>query len=123
MSWYKIAQEIEDIPDNCKGGDCYQAAGRYVMDNALQGSNQNLILVHGIVSGQGEIAGVRYGHAWVENGEEVIDVAGGRELRVPKIIYYAIGNIDNTFRYTPEEMREKLIESETWGPWDLQSKF
>ena len=116
MDWYKKAQENpdylkddiqemdetlsdpneiteDDIPKNNKGGDCYEVAGRYLMDESLKG-NKNLILVHGEVEGQGPIAGIRYGHAWIEDGEMIVDKSGGRNIQLPKIIYYSIGNIN-----------------------------
>jgi len=116
-------------------GDCYEAAGKYMMDNCMIG-DCDLVLVHGEVSGQGSLEGVRYGHAWVEDGDTVIDKSNGRDLRVPKAFYYTLGQISsetfdnegyspmggqNVHKYTWEEAREKIIESEHWGPWDLET--
>jgi len=116
-------------------GDCYEAAGKYMMDNCMIG-DCDLVLVHGEVSGQGSLEGVRYGHAWVEDGDTVIDKSNGRDLRVPKVFYYTLGQISsetfddegyspmggqNVHKYTWEEAREKIIESEHWGPWDLET--
>lgn len=131
MDWYKKAEEEFseeediDIPESSRGGDCYEVSGKYVMDHALMGNNPNLFLVHGIVVGQGPIEGVEYGHAWVEDNDECIDLSQGRDIRMPKAIYYALGNIDPSkqYRYSPEEMRRKILDSGHWGPWDLQSKY
>jgi len=105
------------------------------MDNCMIGGC-DLVLVHGEVSGQGSLEGVRYGHAWVEDGDTVIDQSNGRDLRVPKVFYYTLGQISsetfddegyspmggqNVHKYTWEEAREKIIESEHWGPWDLET--
>lgn len=107
-------------------GDCYEAAAKYIMDKVLafwvENPQHQLRLVHGEVRGQGPLEGQRLGHAWVEDGDTVIDVSNGRDLRMPKELYYAIGNIDdigNTHVYTPEEARRKILQSKTWGPWDL----
>ena len=102
-------------------GDCYEAAGKYIMDKMLSGDEQ-LKLVHGEVTGQGPLEGVKYGHAWVEDGNNVIDVSNGRNIRLPKAVYYAIGQIgDNVHRYTPKEFREKVTKYKHWGPWDLKT--
>jgi hypothetical protein len=102
-------------------GDCYEAAGKYMMDHALfPGGEDHLILVHGEVTGQGDIMGLKYGHAWVEDGEMVIDVSNGRDIRMPKPLYYALGGIgDNLHKYTVEEFRRKVSKHKHWGPWDL----
>ena len=106
-------------------GDCYEANGRYFMDHAVyRGSETGLRLVHGEVTGQGPLSGVSYGHAWVEDGDDVIDVSNSRNVRMPKAVYYALGQIDrnaNTHVYTPEQFRLKVTEYEHWGPWDLQT--
>ena len=106
-------------------GDCYEANGKYFMDHAvLPGSDKGMRLVHGEVTGQGSLEGVKYGHAWVEDGNTVIDVSNGRNTRMPKALYYAIGQIDrndNTHAYKPKEFRKKVMQHEHWGPWDLQT--
>lgn len=107
-------------------GDCYEAAGKYMMDRGIIGG-EDLVLVHGEVRGQGPIAGIRYGHAWIEDGETVIDVSNGRNLRMPRQIYYALGGVypdeppfePNIHIYTPEEARVKILDYKHWGPWDL----
>ena len=124
MNWYKTAQL--EIPPSCQGGDCFEAAGRYFMDNAVfPYQREGIVLVHGEVTGQGPIEGLKYGHAWIEEGDTVIDMSRGRNVKMPKILYYALGNIEEekTFRYTPQEFRKKIIETEHWGPWDLKTEF
>jgi hypothetical protein len=119
------------------GGDCYEAAAKYMMEyGTLGGSllrlpgeegNPDLILIHGEVTGQGPIAGVKYGHAWVEDGDLVIDTSNGRNLRMPKVLYYALAQIDhrpahqNIHRYTAEEARKLLVKHGHYGPWDLKT--
>ena len=121
----KQKKEELNIPDSARDGDCYQVVGSYVMDNALMGNNPNLLLVHGIVIGQGSISGIEYGHAWVEDGNNCIDLSQGRDIKMPKVLYYALGNIDPSkqFKYTPEEMRKKILDTGHWGPWDLKSEY
>lgn len=103
------------------GGDCYEANGRYFLNNL---GNKNLRLVHGEVTGQGGLAGVNYGHAWLEDGDTVIDVSNGRNLRLPKIVYYALGGIDrndNYHVYDASKFSQRLTKHEHWGPWDLKT--
>ena len=95
-------------------GDCYEAAGKYMLSN----SDSGCVLVHGIPMGQGPIAGIRMGHAWVEQGDLVIDNSNGRSVKMPKAVYYALGQIEFTIRYTMAEFMEKVLESKHWGPWD-----
>lgn len=106
-------------------GDCYEANGKYFMDKALfPGNNKTLRLVHGEVTGQGSLEGVNYGHAWVEDGNTVIDVSNGKNLRMPKAVYYALGGIDqndNLHKYSPREFQRKVTGHEHWGPWDLRT--
>lgn len=106
------------------GGDCYEAAGKYMMDECLFGGCE-LILVHGEVAGQGALEGISYGHAWVLDGNTVVDRSNGRDVRLPQSVYYALGQIDhldNVRKYSMEEMRRKILDSGHWGPWDLQTE-
>lgn len=108
-------------------GDCYEAAFHYIMDHVLgmgvKEPNHGLRLVHGEVAGQGPLEGVTYGHAWIEDGDIVIDQSNGRDIRMPRSLYYRIGKIaeiGNTHVYTPEEVRTKVLKHNVYGPWDLQ---
>lgn len=112
-----------------KLGDCYEAAVLYMMDHALgmgvSEPNPELRLVHGEVAGQGPLEGKTFGHAWIEDGDMVIDKSNGRDTYMPKFLYYSIGRIDeldNYHVYTPEQVRKKLIEHGVYGPWDLQGQ-
>ncbi|MCK5536358.1 MAG: hypothetical protein KAI79_05990 [Bacteroidales bacterium] len=99
-------------------GTCFVDAYKY-MD-----TNHSLTLVHGLVTGQGPIEGIVYNHAWVEDGNTVIDASlkeqGRDTYKFPKDLYYAIGNIQKktTFKYTYEEMVSKMVETENYGPWE-----
>lgn len=105
------------------GGDCYQANGRYFMDN--YNSESSAIIVHGEVSGRGELAGMTFGHCWIEDDDECIDMSNGRNIRLPKMMYRGIGNVEwinNYYEYTYPEFLEKIISTKHWGPWDLITK-
>jgi len=110
-------------------GDCYEAATRYMLDSGHLGDPDSpLRIVHGEVAGQGPMKGKTFGHAWVEfhdpdNKEPmVIDPSNGGDLHLPKSMYYQLGKINelnNFHSYTPEEARNRLIDLQHFGPWDL----
>lgn len=103
-----------------KLGDCFVAAGRYIMEHL---SEEGLVLVHGIATGRGPIAGIQFAHAWLEKGETVIDVSNNRHIEMPKAVYYALGNISTTFKYTWEEANKKMLETKKWGPWEFETEY
>jgi len=114
------------------GGDCYYIAGQFAMDNIFSPKKIDYVgtpyLVHAEVQGQGHIAHIRYGHAWVEDDENVYDFSNGRELVIPKPLYYAIGQIstDNPKKYqkyTFAEARQKMVQTKHYGCWDLDVEY
>ena len=123
---------------NPKLGDCYEAAGKYILglsrlymdDEGVAGEvgdAAGLILVHAEVNGQGPMEGTTFGHGFVVDTrtDTVIDRSNGRDLRLPKAVYFAIGGVydnDNFYEYTPQEMMANLIRHKHWGPWDLKTR-
>ena len=127
----RVIEEAQDFDtDNflrtssakCTGGDCYEAAANYLLSNA---DNPDLRIVHGEVAGQGPLEGVTFGHAWIEDGDTVIDNSNGRQIRMPKADYYALGQIDrinNIHSYRPQEAMHRMLDTQVYGPWDLIGK-
>lgn len=108
------AVDIDDIPEENKNGNCFVVALNKFMEKP-----NKYILVHGVVTGQGAIEGLQYCHAWVEDGNTVIDMTLPEALQqFPKDVYYAIGHIDITRKYDVNEVMNKLDEFGTYGPWD-----
>jgi len=106
------------------GGDCYESAGKFVGEQLVAGAADRYLLVHGEVRGQGPLQGVNFGHAWVVDltTNAVIDRSNGRDITMPRFIYYAIGGIeeiDNFHEYTAEEARDMMLKTGNYGPWDL----
>lgn len=98
-------------------GDCYQAAGRLMMDFI---GDDKATLVHGMVDGQGALEGLRFGHAWVEYGNKILDHSNGKKQEIPKALYYKIGNVkssDNKY-YDGDEAMVWMLKKEHWGPWE-----
>lgn len=93
--------------------NCYTLAAHYILEN----TGENVRLVHGIptLTG-GEHAGTPYGHAWIEAGDTVLDVVTG--VMVGKDLYYTLGKIEYTVRYTRAEAQAKMAETGTYGAWD-----
>jgi hypothetical protein len=119
----KLLREYIKESARAANGDCYEAAGKFMMDSCqFSGDDCNLILIHGEVMGQGPVAGTPFGHAWVLDGSTVIDKSNGRDLTMPMQIYYAIGQIDNIgniHQYTWTEARKQILDNGHWGPWEL----
>ncbi len=108
-------------------GDCYEAAGSYMLHADRHGYEDTLLLVHGVVSGQGPLAGQRFDHAWIESFDApvpmVIDRSNGKNLVLPKAAYYHAGQIDadECHYYSHKEFLAKVIEHEHYGPWEESS--
>lgn len=94
-------------------GDCFRSAAKWIMDNA---ELLDARLAHGLVNGMGEAEGRRYGHAWVEIGDVVIDTESGWTGRREK--YYELGQVGEVKLYDRETMLINLLKSEHWGPWE-----
>jgi len=98
-------------------GDCMETAGRLIMDFGFLAERPGAKLIHAIVEGQGPLAGRRFVHAWVEAGGMAIDRSGGRDIELPALLYRLIGNVEQVHEYTPEQAREMMVETGTFGPW------
>ncbi|WP_342632770.1 hypothetical protein [Marinobacter alkaliphilus] len=110
-------------------GDCFKVAAELALPVLGRQSRHldgltDIQLVHGIVSGQGKLSGLRFTHAWVEglddNGVKyVVDASNGREVALPSDLYYLIGKISPSecVRFTPEQARRHLLDAGHYGPW------
>lgn len=114
-----------------QGGDCYQAAGEFAIEYRITKGKDIKFegephVVHGEVEGQGAIKDLRYGHAWIEDDENVYDFSNGRNIVLPKVVYYAFGKVKTKepryYRYTFDEARKKMLNTGVYGPWDLQTE-
>jgi len=97
-------------------GDCYQAAGRLIMGYIGKGR-----LVHGMVNGQGSLKGIRFGHAWVEVGSNVLDHSNGKKKSMSKNVYYALGKINpgECKYYEYKDAAKFMVDKGHWGPWEM----
>ena len=118
-----VKESKPNLPDL---GDCFESALRELINSNPFGKDhmENMTLVHAAVTGQGEIEGLKHGHAWNEIGDIVLDKSNGRNIVMRKEDYYRAGNIDpnntNEFkRYTTQEMAKMVSKFKTYGPWEL----
>lgn len=107
-----------------KRGDCFEANGRWFLNNGQ--SRPNLRLVHGEVMGYGELKGLQHSHCWIEDDMFVLDFSkkhGPDGLCVPKFVYYAVGHIDsidNMIKYDRDTFLDRINQTGHWGAWDLR---
>lgn len=112
-------------------GNCYQAAGDFAIGKFFAPHIDFIgepYIVHAEVRGQGHLEGIRYGHAWVEDDENVYDHSNGREIKLPKQIYYLIGDIKTDDpkkyrKYTFAEARKKMLDTGNYGSWDIETEY
>jgi hypothetical protein len=97
------------------GGDCYVVAGHYALEHPLE---EHAHVCHGTAIGHGPIRGVRFGHAWIEVGDVVIDQSNGNDAVMPKSVYYEAGQIMDVHRYTCSEAIRMMAKHEHFGPWE-----
>jgi hypothetical protein len=122
------AAYVQDDDLFAKGGqlgDCYKSAGDFCLLAPVEFIGEPY-LVHAEVRGQGKAQGIRFGHAWVEDDENVYDYSNGREIVMTKVIYYAIGDIQTKNpkkyqKYTIPEARAKMLKTKNYGSWDIET--
>lgn len=139
MNWYKESQgRYDHIPEKNKGGDCFTKAFEYIFQHGVLRDNNNLQLVHAIIQPlMGPLSGVEFGHAWVEDGENVIDTSRNNEV-MNKETYYMLGGLLNfptaedfrnrntkmtikeekITRYSIKDAKAFAVKHGYYGPWD-----
>ena len=110
-----------------KGGNCYKAAGDFCMAAPVEFVGEPY-LVHAEVRGQGRAEGIRFGHAWVEDDENVYDFSNGRQIIMTKVVYYALGDVQTQNpkkyqKYTFLEARAKMLKTKNYGSWDIETEY
>ena len=107
---------LDDVPNINKGGNCYHNVLTAALREFLPMS-ERVKVVHGEVGGTGPLAGIRYGHAWLELSDDLVwDHNGGM---VQRDVYYEIGTIDpdEVDKYSIDEAVMLALEHDTTGPW------
>lgn len=108
---------MTDTNDN--GGDCFEVAGNMALQRLMSGEplDASFRVVHGRPTGQGQLAGIVFDHAWVEIGDMVIDQSNGRNIIMRREDYYRLGKIESPVRYSAYEARDLMLKTEHYGPW------
>ena len=96
-------------------GDCYELAYKFIVAHGedLAGRYK---LVHGNVAKLSQDHPAN--HAWVEEGDIVLEVSKGRNFRIPKNVYYERHGITTIRQYNYEEALILAVRSGHYGPWD-----
>jgi len=116
-----LEEIYKHVSKKYKGGKCYQNAVYYMYDHL---DDPDFRVVHGWVTGRGEIEGIRYSHAWIEHEGTgmCIDPSLHPEspLIMPRLAYYHMGKIDpeRILKYTADEMNEWSVKTGKFGPWE-----
>ena len=132
----KEASNYDNVPEVNKRGNCFGDAFDYIFREGVIGGKKDLILVHAIICPiMGPLAGVNFGHAWIEDGNNVIDTSRNNEV-MDKQSYYLLGGLinfptrnfnketqfstkeENIHRYSVQEAKKMVLEHEMYGPWE-----
>jgi len=120
------------VPEPLWQGDCFTAALYELLPCFRDGTRPDLryvdglLLVHGLVTGQGRIAGIRHLHAWVETDADenglvlVLDTSNGGYILTERAKYYHFGRVveQQLQRYTAKEALALVLSSGHCGPWN-----
>ena len=121
----------ESKPNLPGGGDCYEANGMTFRDI----KSPTARLVHADITPRlGKMAGRTYGHAWIEDGDKLVDHTTGSSIMdlikgfddVPeefagkvssKSIFYGIADPKNIKKYDTKAFSDMIRKHKHWGPW------
>jgi len=113
------------------GGDCYEANGMTFRDI----KSPTARLVHADITPRlGKMAGRTYGHAWIEDGDKLVDHTTGSSIMdliggfddMPaefarnvssKSIFYGIADPKNIKKYDTKAFSDMIRKHKHWGPW------
>jgi len=91
-----------------KEGDCYKNVQDYLLDNDLP----NAFIIHGqIVNKEGKVIN----HAWIENGDEIIDPTTG--ISTSKSMYDDKLSPKEESRYDFSEALKMRFKTNNYGAW------
>jgi len=101
------------------GGQCYKLAYQYFDKNRHR--DPDMLLVHGLIKGQGPLEGKKIDHAWVESEGLVYDFTLPKDYQVlPIEVYYRLARLDvrDLIKYKSAQVYKMASQYGTYGPWD-----
>tara|TARA_R110001592_G_scaffold77955_3_gene234251 strand:- start:1030 stop:2199 length:1170 start_codon:yes stop_codon:yes gene_type:complete len=116
-------------------GDCYEANGMIFRDI----KSPTARLIHADITPRiGAMAGRTYGHAWIEDGDKLVDHSTGSSIMdlikgfddMPeefagkvssKSIFYGLADPKNIKSYDLKQMSKMITKHKHWGPWPEQN--
>ena len=114
----------EIIDENIKAeGDCYEAALKKLMDLYMKGNTTARVVHADITPRLGPLTGRTYGHAWVEDGDKVIDCSNNHTADIDEItggrkdVYYGITHPKNIKIYNFQQLGKMVTKHHTYGPY------
>ena len=111
-----------------KMGDCFPVAGRFMLHLDDKMEKAGMRMVHAIVSGEGELEGRKFGHAFNKLGDVIFDKSNGNNIIMRKENYFKQGRINPKkkgayIEYDKEQSLIKMTRNGHWGPWDLDESL
>ena len=101
-------------------GDCYEANGRHLLNQGFVDKAGGYVLVHGVAILSTD--GKPFGHCWIEKSNTVYDYSNGKNINIPKKVFYSLGQIPakgyKNYVYKFKDLRKQVFKYEHWGPWD-----
>lgn len=85
-----------------------------------QQARANFVLVHAIVTGQGPIEGIKYGHAFLLHKDSQIVYDISADVRMPFQIYKQLGQIEYYVVYEWQDAVKQCNKYGHYGAWDEQ---
>ena len=116
---FKYLNELRGFNRQAQKGECYTNAFHFIV-NAHQSGDTGWTVVHGVCTGQGPIAGVRFGHAWVEKTFEdgtTLAFDCGTQGLYPKEVYHQAGRITDVVEYSFGEFLCRVSKEGHAGPF------
>lgn len=110
------AEELQFVKESVEGGLPNAAEVRNIYDGL--GLHRAVSVVHGTaVPPDGLDRGRTILHAWVEVGDEVLEMSNNQSLRFQRDDYYDTHGIVPVVRYAPAEARRLAEKHGAFAPW------